>query len=797
MRIKSITALIAVSALTACGGGGGSSGSGEPKGANAAPVASNVMILRDNTALTGSDMLSPGDIVSFSYEYQDAEDDAQGSSVIEWQRTEADGGVTVITGATSNSYTVTSDDLAMSLSASVMPIATTGTLEGIAVYSLGVNVSDNSVTENTAPVATNVKILRNGTALSNGDALILGDVISVSYDYQDAEDDAQGSSVLKWQRTYAEDNVIDIAGATSSSYTIAVDDLANGISASVKPVATAGTLEGAVVASSVINVANNTVPVAQNIEITTGDEGIKVGSVLSGNYNFVDAEGDTEGDSTYRWLAVASDATETELGTEKTLTLPHSALNKTIAFEVTPFATTGLTNGVANRSNNEAVVSEYAFFTAKEPVLIDLINSTFENQPHLYISNGTVEDTTQLLNLDGALITQPLAVGSKWVFLRDRNTRSDDLMVTDGTPEGTKVITSSIYPINLKAANGLVYFSAYDETNGQELWSTDGTDENTQLVANINPGGNSSSPYGFTMLGDTLYFSARGLDSGNNTTGNELYSVNSDNVVSLVRDINPGSIGSNPSELTVFKGSLYFSAWDGDDDGTAGGNELWVSDGTSEGTKMLKDLTADNHSYPTNFTVVGDDLYFTTSTNSANVGELWRTRGTAESTTEAGNNHEAVSHLTAFNNKLIYRAAVSGQAGILWSVEASNDTRSRSTSLDSAKNPDNVIVFGDQLVFKSTGRDGRDGELYSMDNEQIVNSYVPKLIQDINSTGSSNPNDLLELNGIIIFSADDGTTGRELWSSDGQSATLLKDFITGSVGSDPQLDLPNHISISD
>ncbi len=462
---------------------------------------------------------------------------------------------------------------------------------------------------------------------------------------------------------------------------------------------------------------------------------------------------------------------------------------------MTPIARTGLTDGVKKRSASEAVISEYAFFTASKSVPIDLLNSLYENHPHLFVTDGTVEGTTQLRSINGASITQPLAVGSKWVFLLS-NTKADVLMVTDGTPEGTKVITSGISPKNLTAANGLVYFSAEDTTHGREVWSTDGTLENTQLVADVWPGEADSNPSGFTIMGDNLYFSAQGPGGFNTfTTGQELYEVKSDKSVALVKDINPGG-GSYPFGFTEFKGSLYFRAWDGNVGG-AGGNELWVSDGTSDGTIMLKDLDASNHSYPTNFTVVGDDLYFTTSTNSANVGELWRTRGTAESTTEAGNNHEAVSHLTAFNNKLIYRAAVSGQAGILWSVEASNDTRSRSTSLDSAKNPDNVIVFGDYVVFKSTGPDGGDYELYSMDNEQIVNSYVPKLIQDINSTGSSNPNDLLELNGIIIFSADDGTTGRELWSSDGQSATLLKDILTGSVGSDPQLDLPNHISISD
>src|SRR5262245_33361606 len=53
--------------------------------------------------------------------------------------------------------------------------------------------------------------------------------------------------------------------------------------------------------------------------------------------------------------------------------------------------------------------------------------------------------------------------------------------------------------------------------------------------------------------------------------------------VAPVKDINLSAVGSNPSYLTEFGGTLLFSASDGPDNGTTNGFELWSSDGTGPG----------------------------------------------------------------------------------------------------------------------------------------------------------------------------------------------------------------------
>jgi ELWxxDGT repeat protein len=82
----------------------------------------------------------------------------------------------------------------------------------------------------------------------------------------------------------------------------------------------------------------------------------------------------------------------------------------------------------------------------------------------------------------------------------------------------------------------------------------------------------------------------------------------------LVKDINPTS-NSVPSNFTVLNGKLYFSATYSPT-GSATGTELWESDGTEDGTKMVMDIYPGNSSSsPSNLFTFNDKIYFTGSMN--------------------------------------------------------------------------------------------------------------------------------------------------------------------------------------
>jgi ELWxxDGT repeat protein len=59
---------------------------------------------------------------------------------------------------------------------------------------------------------------------------------------------------------------------------------------------------------------------------------------------------------------------------------------------------------------------------------------------------------------------------------------------------------------------------------------------------------------------------------------------------------------------------------------------------------------------------------------------------------------------------------------------------------------------------------------------------------DINpGSASSSPDNLTNVNGVLFFTANDGTDGTELWKSDGTAAgtVLVQDINPGSADSSP------------
>jgi ELWxxDGT repeat protein len=142
----------------------------------------------------------------------------------------------------------------------------------------------------------------------------------------------------------------------------------------------------------------------------------------------------------------------------------------------------------------------------------------------LWVSDGT-DDGTHLLKdivpgASGSGPAPPVVLGSRVVFIASDGTGLK-LWTTDGTEAGTEIVTALPVPGALGpfALRDTLFFAARDDA-GAEPWRTDGSPAGTGRVADLLPGGRSSSPALFGALGSVLLFSAM-----DDTAGRELWAL--------------------------------------------------------------------------------------------------------------------------------------------------------------------------------------------------------------------------------------------------------------------------------
>jgi ELWxxDGT repeat protein len=180
---------------------------------------------------------------------------------------------------------------------------------------------------------------------------------------------------------------------------------------------------------------------------------------------------------------------------------------------------------------------------------------------------------------------------------------------SDGTSEGTVLFLPGIGDI---AATSASLFLVDRGTGGTppRLWRSDGTLPATLLAEFPQQ----SWPGSLTLAGDRLFFVAGEADHGF-----ELWTSDGTPAgTRVVRDIWPGPGDSWPQGLTAINGLLLFSARD-----PIHGDELWRSDGTEEGTWLVQDIfPGSGSSSPDSFTLAGPTLYFTADDGRTG-RELW------------------------------------------------------------------------------------------------------------------------------------------------------------------------------
>lgn len=172
-------------------------------------------------------------------------------------------------------------------------------------------------------------------------------------------------------------------------------------------------------------------------------------------------------------------------------------------------------------------------------------------------------------------------------------------------------------------------FTWSDCSTGQELWTTNGTPEGTEKLFDFYAIGN-GNPSNYHVLQESML-----LFTAYSEQGHGLWKMTANPFAENGFEVELLKIfvQSTPvfKDFYIHNDQLYFAARD-----EAHGTELWVTDGTADGTHIVKDIIEGTYgSAPTNFVSYGGHLYFTVyDYDLGTYGHIWRTDGTEEGTVD-------------------------------------------------------------------------------------------------------------------------------------------------------------------
>lgn len=320
---------------------------------------------------------------------------------------------------------------------------------------------------------------------------------------------------------------------------------------------------------------------------------------------------------------------------------------------------------------------------------------------------------------------------------------------------------------------GVAYFLYDDGIHGRELWRSDGRQFGTFLVADACPGecgaAWSFSQDALVATSDAVFFAA-----SDGVHGEELWI--SDGTLAgtrMVRDIASGLRSGAPTTLRRVGERVFFVATD-----EATGRELWVSDGTEAGTQRVTDLAPGPAGISVSTAIeLGGNLLFGLDSQAA--AGLWRSDGTAAGTVQISTvqpwqqNYTANSAFDVVNGRLVFRGddADATFDPTLW---VSDGTPGGTQELAALADPGLFVRFGDEIFFATPGF---DGGIYRTDGTVPGTFQIPL---PAGTRVTLNAGYAAASATLVFFGALDEIHGRELWATDGTSAWLVADIWPGT-----------------
>ena len=274
-------------------------------------------------------------------------------------------------------------------------------------------------------------------------------------------------------------------------------------------------------------------------------------------------------------------------------------------------------NYVPNSNGNEA--SDYFVYNNKLHFVAGNTNQICAETPlpdrEIWTTTGDVASFSQLADINscaGSYARDFFEFNGNLFFIAGtgENGVNFELYKTDGTTTelfrefaaGNEAGFDVSNKTQFRVMNNKMYFFASEGgVTNYDLWRTDGTIAGTEKVADLNTTSDIGKPDQFIVYNNELYFV-----TAQDNLGFELYKYNENtNLVSIVKDIYPGTNSSSPRELILFNNELFFHVTDP----ISFRRELYKTDGTSNGTISYRNFTTGIYG-PTTFKVFNNQLIF-------------------------------------------------------------------------------------------------------------------------------------------------------------------------------------------
>ncbi|MDG5499588.1 hypothetical protein [Marinobacter sp. BGYM27] len=285
-----------------------------------------------------------------------------------------------------------------------------------------------------------------------------------------------------------------------------------------------------------------------------------------------------------------------------------------------------------------------------------------------------------------------------------------------------------------------------------------------------------------------------------NTKQPGLYNFGSDGSAELVREFDGG--GAIQGELG---GITYFTATT-----NLEGRELWRTDGTSDGTYIIKDLFSGGYAgFVGNKGIIYKNaLYFQGQSNAYQATALWKFVDESTgpefvvNTRNSNIDHASPGQFLEYNGQLIFYSNVDDHAsGTGSKVFAGLGTADNDQLIDSnvtwvdGFSADFALAFKGSLYFRASAGDYIDGGkgyvLYKSDGTPAGTQVFADINETLYSDSNADIRNLVSVGDYFVFRADNAADDNsdtvyrntEIWASDGTQAgtRMIKDLYPGST----------------